>query len=237
MNLWKIELKLELLQVLFYILNVNILNMRNKTVKLFNKNHITVEKTILGGKPCGEYKVYVFSTSYRGRNYYKSRYVPKETKVVEKESPLGFVYSYKETTGGHWESEYYGEGIDTTYYKCNIYLGNIIYSLVYPTKYNEQCINAEIRPWELLDGRMSDHFVNDLLEELNKIIEEIKDNGIKEAEYESEYIRNKSISDWKCDLYVSLFGHKDGPRYQTNDEKILSHGFDLVTSFRKQKSN
>ena len=84
MSLWKIELKLELLQVLFYILNVNILNMRNKTVKLFNKNHITVEKTILG-KPSNEYKVYVFSTSYRGRNYYKSRYVPKETKVAEKE--------------------------------------------------------------------------------------------------------------------------------------------------------
>ena len=51
--------------------------MRNKTVKLFNKNHITLERTILGGKPS---------------NYYKSKYVPKKTKVVEKESPLGFVY-------------------------------------------------------------------------------------------------------------------------------------------------
>ena len=77
--------------------------MRNKTVKLFNKNHITLEKTILGGKTSNYYKVYVFSTPYRGINYYKSRYVPKNTKVVEKESPLGFVYSYKETTGGHWK--------------------------------------------------------------------------------------------------------------------------------------
>ena len=211
--------------------------MRNKTVKLFNKNHITLERTILGGKPSNYYKVYVFSTPYRGINYYKSKYVPKKTKVVEKESPLGFVYSYKETTGGYWEKEYYGENIDTTYYKCNIYLGNKIYSLTYPTKYNEQYVNADIRPWELLDGCMSDHFVNDLLVELNKIIEDIKENGIKEVKYESEYINNKSIYDWKCELYISLFGHKDGPRYQTNDEKILSHGFDLVTSFRKQKSN
>ena len=211
--------------------------MRNKTVKLFNKNHITLEMTILGGKPSNYYKVYVFSTSYKDRNYYKSRYVPQKTKIVEKESPLGFVYSYKETTGGYWEKEYYGENIDTTYYKCNIYLGNKIYSLTYPAKYNEQYVNADIRPWELLDGCMSDHFVNDLLVELNKIIEDIKENGIKEVKYESEYIKNKSISDWKCELYTSLFGHKDGPRYQTNDEKILSHGFDLVTSFRKQKSN
>ena len=210
--------------------------MRNKTVKLFNKNHITLERTILGGKPSNYYKVYVFSTSYKDRNYYKSRYVPKKTKIVEKESPLGFVYSYKETTGGYWEKDY-GENIDTTYYKCNIYLGNKIYSLTYPTKYNEQYVNADIRPWELLDGCMSDHFVNDLLVELNKIIEDIKENGIKEVKYESEYINNKSIYDWKCELYISLFGHKDGPRYQTNDEKILSHGFDLVTSFRKQKSN
>ena len=210
--------------------------MRNKTVKLFNKNHITLEMTILGGKVSNYYKVYVFSTSYKDRNYYKSRYVPKKTKIVEKESPLGFVYSYKETTGGYWEKDY-DENIDTTYYKCNIYLGNKIYSLTYPIKYNEQYVNADIRPWELLDGCMSDHFVNDLLVELNKIIEEIKDNGIKEVEYESKHINNKSISDWKCDLYVSLFGHKDGPRYQTNDEKILSHGFDLVTSFRKQKIN
>ena len=210
--------------------------MRDKTVKIFNKNHITLEKKILS-KHFGVYNVYVFSDHRCSKNFYKRRYIPKETKVIEKESPLGFVYSYTETTGGYWESEYYGEGIDTTYYKCNIYLGNKIYSLVYPTKYNEQCINAEIRPWELLDGCMSDHFVNDLLAELNKIIEEIKDNGIKEAEYELEYIKNKSISDWKCELYTSLFGYKDGPKYQTNDEKILSHGFDLVTSFRKQKSN
>lgn len=231
-----VKFKLELLQVLFYILNVNILKMRNKTVKLFNKNHITLEKTILG-KPSNDYKVYVFSTSHRGINYYKNRYVPKETKVIEKESPLGFVYSYKETTGGYWEREYDDEGIDTIYYKCNIYLGNKIYSLVYPIKYNEQCVNSEIRPWELLDGCMSDHFVNNLLVELNKIIEDIKENGIKEVKYESEYIKNKSISDWKHDLYINLFGHKDGPRYQTNDEKILSHGFDLVTSFRKQKAS
>ena len=44
-----------------------------------------------------------------------------ETKVIEKESPLGFVYSYTETTGGYWESGYYGSSTDTTYYRCNIY--------------------------------------------------------------------------------------------------------------------
>ena len=208
--------------------------MRDKTVKIFNKNHITLEKKILS-KHFGVYNVYVFSENRCSKNFYKRRYIPKETKVIEKESPFGFVYSYTETTGGYWESGYYGGSTDTTYYRCNIYLGNKFYSLAYPTKHNNQCVNSEIRPWELLDGCMSDHFINDLLVELDKIVEEIKDNGIKEVEYESKSVNNKSISDWKYELYTSLFGHKDGPRYQTNNEKILSHGFDLVTSFRKQK--
>ena len=51
-----------------------------------------------------------------------------------------------------------------------------------------------------------------------------------------------SFEDWNSEqfiqqLYIDLFGNIKGPVYQTNDEKILSHGFDLVTSFRKQKTN
>lgn len=34
-------------------------------------------------------------------------------------------------------------------------------------------------------------------------------------------------------LYRDLFGNEKGIRFQTDSEKIISHGFDLKTSFRK----
>ena len=34
-----------------------------------------------------------------------------------------------------------------------------------------------------------------------------------------------------------LFDDKDGYKKQTNESKILSHGFDLKESFRKRKEN
>ena len=36
-------------------------------------------------------------------------------------------------------------------------------------------------------------------------------------------------------VFKELFGNVNGPRFQTNEEKILAHGFDLKTSFRKDK--
>ena len=36
----------------------------------------------------------------------------------------------------------------------------------------------------------------------------------------------------KREIFTDLFGYPEGPKYQTNEEKILSHGFDLKTSFR-----
>ena len=37
----------------------------------------------------------------------------------------------------------------------------------------------------------------------------------------------------KKEIFTDLFGYPDGPKYQTNEEKILAYGFDLKTSFRK----
>ena len=36
-------------------------------------------------------------------------------------------------------------------------------------------------------------------------------------------------------IYTDLFGDKNGIRFQTDSEKIMSHGFDLKYSFRKEK--
>jgi hypothetical protein len=41
------------------------------------------------------------------------------------------------------------------------------------------------------------------------------------------------MTEVKKEIFTDLFGYPDGPKYQTNEEKILAHGFDLKTSFRK----
>jgi hypothetical protein len=41
------------------------------------------------------------------------------------------------------------------------------------------------------------------------------------------------LTEVKKEIFTDLFGYPDGPKYQTNEEKILAHGFDLKTSFRK----
>ena len=45
----------------------------------------------------------------------------------------------------------------------------------------------------------------------------------------------KNIYDVKCTIYKELFGNIKGPRFQTDLEKILAHGFDPKYSFRKDK--
>lgn len=84
---------------------------------------------------------------------------------------------------------------------------------------------------------------NSLLEEINKLLDILSDNKIKPnvckkaysySNYKS-YSGEITISDLKIILYEELFGDKNGIRYQTDSEKIVSHGFDLKTSFRKPK--
>ena len=42
-----------------------------------------------------------------------------------------------------------------------------------------------------------------------------------------------TIGELRNKVFTDIFGSPKGIRYQTNEEKILSHGFDLKTSFRK----
>ena len=51
--------------------------------------------------------------------------------------------------------------------------------------------------------------------------------GINQTRYVGD------LTNVKKEIFTDLFGYPDGPKYQTNDEKILAHGFDLKTSFRK----
>ena len=79
---------------------------------------------------------------------------------------------------------------------------------------------------------MPEHFIDDLFNIVNELVRIIKEANI------CKRLDDISFKDWNSEqfiqqLYIDLFGNIKGPVYQTNDEKILSHGFDLKTSFRK----
>ena len=109
----------------------------------------------------------------------------------------------------------------------NVYCGseNEMYEISYYTQYNDTNISHETRPWDLIGNGLSDHFINDL-EKIMKGIRDIVD---------ANKFQKREADTFKIDAFVELFGSKDGVKTQTNDGKILSHGFDLKYSFRKDK--
>lgn len=185
---------------------------RVKTVTLFNKNHITVTR-----------KDFVhFDTS--AANITSSTFYTKNLewggdqygREVKKRSPLGFYYISREKPNLIRPT-----GNMTTVRIC---LREHEYEITYPTTFEGVAIGTDARPWEIYPGEkaMADHFVRDLMTTLNKIYALAEDEKVDMTD-----IRNKS--------FTELFGNVNGPRYQTDEEKILSHGFDLKESFRKGK--
>ena len=86
---------------------------------------------------------------------------------------------------------------------------------------------------------MGDNFITALLDEVTNIIECTKTKQEIELEQprnrylgREEYHYTGNLGEVKRLIFTDLFGYPEGPKYQTNDEKILSHGFDLKTSFR-----
>ena len=85
-----------------------------------------------------------------------------------------------------------------------------------------------------------DNFVTALLEEITRIIESTKTKQEIELEQPQRnrylgmeiYHYTGNLGEVRRLIFTDLFGYPEGPKYQTNDEKILSHGFDLKTSFR-----
>lgn len=220
--------------------------MRDKIKTLFNKNHITVKKTTTStyySWPCLKtISRYDYSNALTQRM--NRHWVPKTTKTVEKESPLGFVYTQTIVTEGHYEynKNYVANPCNITFKHYAIYINNDVYEIIYPRAYNGVNIGVDTRPWEIADSRcMEDHFVDDLLKVINDICCLCEDNKISKCitdhmKYNSntEY-ESTSYSEWKKQLFIDLFGNANGPRYQTDIEKIISHGFDTKISFRKRK--
>ena len=215
-----------------------------KTIILFNKNHINLTKTQLRDNVEVPYFKIESVTNGTTYNMYKRHWVPTQTFVEEKESPLGFVYTKKKTIKGHWEQENIGNENELKrpqMFSFSIRVDKYLYNMAYPVSKNQSLsserIGVDVRPWEIIDKEaMPEHFIDDLFNIVNELVRIIKEANI------CKRLDDISFEDWNSEqfiqqLYIDLFGNIKGPVYQTNDEKILSHGFDLVTSFRKQKTN
>ena len=136
-------------------------------------------------------------------------------------SPLGFYY-YKNKSSIEYNRTYDEIGVRQ---KHIIYLSDGYYEITYLRQMNGTTIGHETRPWDLVGNGIEDHLVNDLQKLLTNLIGSLECEG-----YKSDKLR-----EFKNDLFIDLFGSPEGMKTQTNELKILSHGFDLKESFRKRK--
>ena len=76
--------------------------------------------------------------------------------------------------------------------------------------------------------------ITSLMNEINKLLDIISENKLQYNPYKEDNYK-PSLDNLRKIIYKEVFGSEKGIRFQTDQEKILSHGFDLKTSFRKQK--
>lgn len=227
---------------------------RRKTTTLFNKNHISIIK-IVGAELPSPVRSYYTASQLKIKTWVKHQIIceascetsqaaftrkrreqPKP--ITERvKSPLGFYY----TRTIHPQNLAYKKTESKIKHVWNFYNPDGEYELTYYTEYNGTKANVEIHPWNLIDKKaMGDNFITALLDEVTNIIECTKTKQEVELEQprqniylgREEHHYTGNLGEVKRLIFTDLFGYPEGPKYQTNDEKILSHGFDLKTSFR-----
>ena len=231
-----------------------------KVTTLYNKNHIKIEKREYDYNP-GKRKsldsdpIYNYitcrdiknSSNYYQKNFYKNRTKynsdKEKTIIVRKKSPLGFYYDCKKTI--YPENIVVEQSENNSYVirEYTFFIGSTNYKLTYYISYNGQYANKEMHPWELADNNsMPDHYVTALINELNKLFEicvEYKCSLIKDG-YKHYFgdIQSEptivSAAKVKKDIFTDLFSFPDGPKYQTDMDKLLAHGFDPKMGFRNR---
>lgn len=207
---------------------VSVLSVDGIMKTLFNKNRITIiqDDSVRGkAEVLIRNQIMSISGSLDGG-------IKEKKKVVKCKSPLGFYY-YKTvypSSQPHYSS--------ATLCLITFWDEKKVTQIKYFKSYGDTMVGVDTRPWEVVpeSGDMPDHQVQALLKVVTDILTEVENSKavIKEYhKYDSE--RTLSFYDLKKELMVDLFGDIRGPRFQSNEEKILSHGFDLKESFRKRK--
>lgn len=239
--------------------HISIIKIENNTPAplTYNKTSFSTKKNQQGNWKCSysTVKTERYITRYEISEWTNSTPLyqrQKKTKVKEKtvrlKSPLGFYYTKTIKLDNERKTD---NSYQTTRVTYNFYTdNNIQYSLTYYTCANGARISFDKRPYELLDNEyFEDNYIDALISIINNLISETT-SKYTHADFGDYYLSTKergycghkssdykyiigNMTETKKEIFKDLFGYPDGPKRQTNDEKILSHGFDLKTSFRK----
>lgn len=166
---------------------------------------------------------------------------------VRKASPLGFYYDYTWKTL-RFPDKILTENLKRVVVKVTICFEKIAWELEYLYEISGTTIGQELRPWELSsDPGISDHFITDLRDLLVEFFSETYEDEAKKISgslvfkddihvaHNELFKKIKTKGELKNHIFLDLFGSFSGVihGYQTDEEKILAHGMDPKTSFRK----
>ena len=182
---------------------------------LFNRNHIIFKKIDNGdGIPDG-----FMNISGGVRNSARTVYLKHP---IKKESKLGFWYLCRKKTVCE-------EGEQTQRTILRYHVKDSVYELSYYTMVGDVKANVDIHPWELVsgDGAMPQSQIDALRKIVDSIVADFKEYDIKIGSYDATAIKRA--------LNQDLFGDPRGIKMQSDEEKIISHGFDTKISFRNRK--
>lgn len=208
-----------------------------KKITIFNKNGITIEKILTRNYKKSVYpscsSEYISISEQQPEMPYhwmRKKGIPEYT-TIKCVSKLGFYYNKSVQTKTLLTQK--RENLSKKLRKVVI-IGldsDWVYNITYLISYHGTDIGHETRPWDLMGGSFPDNYMWGLLDDINNIFDELESHKIVKCGKNIS-----SVRDLRRSVITELFGNPDGPKFQTNDEKILSHGFDLKTSFRNVKA-
>lgn len=220
---------------------------KEKRITKFNKNHITIEEVHNPEYPHIPSDVVIYQDIIswgRQRSWWDSGTTIEH--VERKKSPLGFYYD-KVTTEKIYRNDRNKD--DIRHWKVVQFKHNdiqyILKFLVSWDENNVQRTEDSLRPWEVAEGdkSLNDNMINSLVTDVANFFNTIENCKISTVYTtgDSYYLGDKpnqyhgGVPRLKDEIYEYLYGHRNGIRFQTDLEKIISHGFDPKYSFRKDK--
>ena len=215
---------------------------REKEKILFNKNHITIKlyenRQYIHGNTS---KSIVTGGEPKSRNSYCDEYEKVKVKKISKLAPFYYEVEEYVKKSNKRNTNVYSSGSEqmVTYISTG---PNSEYEIKYYIAYGDTKISHETRPWDIYPGDsiFEEHFILDL----EKVLKEIFLNvNIDSIDFKAnDYLKilhkiKENGANVRIKIMKDLFDDKDGYKKQTNESKILSHGFDLKESFRKRKES
>ena len=215
---------------------------REKEKILFNKNHITIKlyenRQYIHGNTS---KSVITGGEATRRNTYWPDYEKIKVKKISKLAPFYYEVEEYVKKSNNRNTNVYSSGSEQmiTYISAG---PNSEYEIKYYIAYGDTKISHETRPWDIYPGDaiFEEHFITDLEKVLKEIFLSVNIDSIdfhSDDYLKIRYQIKENGANVRIKIMKDLFDDKDGYKKQTNESKILSHGFDLKESFRKRKES